>query len=416
MKGFLQLALAATAVIGTVAATQNTCDYRKGLKCPAGLNPCCGQFDVCGAGPYCLGGCNPRGSASPDDCAPAPSVVPATTNSTHPLACGDFAVENDVGVLKMGPTKARTGTVISSTSYVWYGNIKANIKTSRGAGVVTAFILYGNMKDEIDFEWVGAKLENTETNYYWSGVLNYENKIDFSGFQEGYNTYEKFHTYEVDWTEDRLNWLVDGKVVRTLNKKDTLNTTTGYYHYPQTPSRVQISIWPAGVEGGSKWTNEWAGGIVDWKNHPDIKKDGYYSALVKDVNIQCYDTPKNANITGSVKKSYMYSSMEGRAEDVVIGDWNTTLASSIATGREPEKGKKDLSKEELEKVETVPEVKPGTGGQGTGTGDSAPAPGATGGANSDFSQGAPATATGGAQKLALSGVAVVAAAVVAAFV
>ncbi|KAI5813658.1 concanavalin A-like lectin/glucanase domain-containing protein [Pyronema omphalodes] len=431
MKGFLQLALAATTVIGVLAEQQN-CNI-EGLKCPAGLNPCCGQFNVCGAGPFCLGGCNPRGSASPDDCAPAPIcrsgdykidssarivkmedyLGDASSADWIISSSGDFAIENDVGVLKMGPVKASTGTVLSSTSYVWYGNIKANVKTSRGKGVVTAFILYGNMKDEIDFEWVGAKLGNTETNYYWSGFPDYTKKIDFSGFEEGYNTYEQYHTYEIDWTEDRINWVVDGKVIRTLNKKDTFNATTGYYQYPQTPSRVQLSIWPGGTPDGSKWTTKWAGGLVDWKDHPDIKKDGYYSAHVKDVTIKCYDPPKNANITGSVMNSYMYSTMEGRAQDVIISDKNTTLASSIATGRQPEKGKKDLSKDDLEKVETVPETKPGTGGQGTEEPGSAP--GATEG-QSGFNQGAAGAATGGAQKLALSGIAVVAAAVVAVFV
>jgi hypothetical protein len=62
------------------------------------------------------------------------------------------------------------GTVFASTAYVWYGNIKVTMKTSRGKGVVTAFILMSDMKDEIDFEWVGVDLDTSQTNYYFQGI------------------------------------------------------------------------------------------------------------------------------------------------------------------------------------------------------------------------------------------------------
>jgi beta-glucanase (GH16 family) len=62
------------------------------------------------------------------------------------------------------------GTVLASTSYMWYGNVKANLKTSRGAGVVTAFILLSDVKDEIDYEFVGTDLTVAQTNYYFQGI------------------------------------------------------------------------------------------------------------------------------------------------------------------------------------------------------------------------------------------------------
>jgi beta-glucanase (GH16 family) len=62
------------------------------------------------------------------------------------------------------------GTVLASTVYLWYGNVKAKVKTSRGAGVVTAFILLSDVKDEIDYEWVGTELDITQTNYYFQGI------------------------------------------------------------------------------------------------------------------------------------------------------------------------------------------------------------------------------------------------------
>ena len=66
--------------------------------------------------------------------------------------------------------KDSVGTILSSTTYMWYGTVKAKIKTSRGPGVVTAFILFSDAKDEIDYEWVGTELGGSQTNYYFQGI------------------------------------------------------------------------------------------------------------------------------------------------------------------------------------------------------------------------------------------------------
>jgi beta-glucanase (GH16 family) len=68
--------------------------------------------------------------------------------------------------------RGSVGTVISSTAYMWYGNVKARLKTSRGRGVVSAFILFSDIQDEIDYEWVGVDLETAQTNFYFQGVPN----------------------------------------------------------------------------------------------------------------------------------------------------------------------------------------------------------------------------------------------------
>jgi beta-glucanase (GH16 family) len=64
------------------------------------------------------------------------------------------------------------GTLLASSTYMWYGNVKATFKTSRGAGVVTAFILLSDVKDEIDYEFVGVELTTAQTNYYYQGIPN----------------------------------------------------------------------------------------------------------------------------------------------------------------------------------------------------------------------------------------------------
>lgn len=64
------------------------------------------------------------------------------------------------------------GTLLASAAYVWYGKVSTTLKTSRGAGVVTAFILLSDVKDEIDYEFIGVDLEDAQSNYYFQGITD----------------------------------------------------------------------------------------------------------------------------------------------------------------------------------------------------------------------------------------------------
>jgi len=66
--------------------------------------------------------------------------------------------------------KGTVGTLLASTYYVWYGKICSKLSTSQGQGVVTAFILMSDVKDEIDFEWIGNDIQKAQSNYYSQGV------------------------------------------------------------------------------------------------------------------------------------------------------------------------------------------------------------------------------------------------------
>lgn len=82
-------------------------------------------------------------------------------------------VAYDSTVLLTMPANS-VGTVLASTVYMWYGTVSARLKTSRGAGVVTAFILLSDVKDEIDYEFVGTELTIAQTNYYFQGIPDCE--------------------------------------------------------------------------------------------------------------------------------------------------------------------------------------------------------------------------------------------------
>lgn len=81
---------------------------------------------------------------------------------------GEPAIFNDNVILTMPANSV--GTVLASSTYMWYGTVTANLKTSKDAGVVTAFILLSDVKDEIDYEFIGVDLGTAQTNYYFQGL------------------------------------------------------------------------------------------------------------------------------------------------------------------------------------------------------------------------------------------------------
>jgi len=200
-------------------------------KCPS-HKPCCSQYGQCGVGAFCLGGCDPKFSLTKDHCV-AHAVCKSGKYSFSEknviskykylgdASKHDFVVEggaafkNNEIYLTMAPNTA--GAVLSTTFYVWYGRISATLKTARGNGVVSSFITMSDMKDEIDFEWIGKNLQQTESNFYFQGITNYTN----GDKHPSTDTYSEYHTYTIDWKPESINWEIDGKVVRTVEKKYT---------------------------------------------------------------------------------------------------------------------------------------------------------------------------------------------------
>lgn len=346
-----------------LAKVQAAIQCNSSSSCPEEA-PCCSQFGECGTGGYCLGGCNPQFSYNYKSCMAMPICKDTNTKFNKyrskvldkdtylgNASAGDWAYSGylmdyeDEESLLLAMPKDSSGTVLSSTRYVWYGKISARMKTSHRSGVVSAFILFSNVEDEVDNEWVGSDLNNVQTNYYFEGTLNYTHSRNSSANQ----TFSSFHTYEIDWREDKLMWLVDGKVGRTLYKNNTYNHTTKRYDYPQTPSRVQISLWPGGNSTNTNGTIAWAGGKIDW-DASDLKNPGYYYMTLNEVNISCYDPPSYAKKNGSQAYSFT-SDSTFLSENVALTDDQTMLYSSEGSGLEPKLGKdNDTSSRSSSKV------------------------------------------------------------------
>ncbi|KAJ2965364.1 hypothetical protein NQ176_g10655 [Zarea fungicola] len=136
----------ALALLGATTALAVTCSLDS--PCPESA-PCCSQYGECGVGAFCLGGCDPRSSFKLNACAPAPVCTDKTMsfdkiNQTSvninkylgDASKYDWMVQGEVVQYQdytlMTMAKDTPGTVLASTEYVWYGNIKATMKTSRG--------------------------------------------------------------------------------------------------------------------------------------------------------------------------------------------------------------------------------------------------------------------------------------------
>ncbi|KAG0067665.1 hypothetical protein BGZ90_000893 [Linnemannia elongata] len=92
---------------------------------------------------------------------------------------------------------------------------------------------------------------------------------------------ENDHVYKIEWTPKKIEWSIDGKVLRTLRSKDLLQFKKNL-EIPSQPMQIQLMIWDA---GHSKDTRAWAGGETDYGENDEKE----YATLVDWIEIACYD-------------------------------------------------------------------------------------------------------------------------------
>jgi beta-glucanase (GH16 family) len=133
--------------------------------------------------------------------------------------------------------------------------------------------------------------------------------------------------YEIDWSPDQVQWIIDGAVVRTL----TAASTGG--QYPQTPCQVRIGTWCGGCPGNAPGTIQWAGGPTTFS------PGDAFAMTITSLTIQ------NANPAGS----YIYGDMSGDAASIQMGGpvplpaGNSTNGSASASGSASQSGSASAS-------------------------------------------------------------------------
>lgn len=287
------LALASSSLVS--AQTKSKCDPRKEKGCPA--DPAIGSSKVeCD---FTQGECD--------------AIKEADGTS---LTYGDDGAVFTIAKKGNAPTT-------ETTKYLFFGKVEVELKISPGAGAITSVVLESDDLEEIDWEWLGSKPNEVQTNYFPRGGDN--GVYNRGGTHEVSSADTTFHTYTVDWTPDSINWLVDGKSVRELKASDAGDM------FPQTPMRVKLGTWYPSKEGGSQpGAIEWAGGPLDLSKGP-------YNAYYKSLKITDYAGGNTA--TDKKVKEYVYGDATGDMESIQVklGDGSTDDSDKSSTKKDDSK-------------------------------------------------------------------------------
>lgn len=190
------------------------------------------------------------------------------------------------------------------------------MRAAPGTGIVSSIVLESDCLDEIDWEWLGGENDEVQTNYFHQGNTTSYDRGGFSNVTDAQGT---FHTYTIDWTAERINWIIDGVIMRTLTYDDAYNGKT----YPQTPMQLKLGTWDGGASTTDVGTVEWAGGYTNFSDGTSP-----YLAYYQSVKITNYSN----NVTSAA--SYTYEGTTGDYQDITVNIGNATDGSSSSTSSE----------------------------------------------------------------------------------
>lgn len=100
-----------------------------------------------------------------------------------------------------------------------------------------------------------------QTNYYTAGTGNREAIHDL-----GFDCSDGFHEYVIKWGRDSIQWLIDGKTIRSVVRVDGEG-------FPHKPMFLYASVWDASYIDEGRWTG------------PYVGCDAPYICLYKNVNV-----------------------------------------------------------------------------------------------------------------------------------
>ncbi|XP_034709799.1 xyloglucan endotransglucosylase/hydrolase protein 19-like [Vitis riparia] len=161
----------------------------------------------------------------------------------------------------------RGGSRWRSTTRFQYGTFSSLIQCPKGNTSGLNFNIYlsslegDKSQDEIDFEFLGKDKRIVQTNYYTAGTGNREAIHDL-----GFDCSDGFHEYVIKWGPDLIQWLIDGKVIRSVVSADGEG-------FPRKPMFLYASVWDASYIDEGRWTG------------PYVGCDAPYICLYKNVNV-----------------------------------------------------------------------------------------------------------------------------------
>ncbi|KAK6354837.1 hypothetical protein TWF696_003969 [Orbilia brochopaga] len=167
--------------------------------------------------------------------------------------------------LHLSVGKKGDAPTITANKYILGGKLECTLKIAPGKGIVSSLVFQSDDLDEIDFEWIGSKNGEAQSNYFGKGNTEQYNR---GGFHPVSACDTTFHKYAIEWTQEKITWSIDDAVVRTLTPAQSADLYGSNNFYPQTPMQIKIGAWAAGDPSNAKGTVEWADGPIDYSQAP----------------------------------------------------------------------------------------------------------------------------------------------------
>lgn len=262
------------------------------------------------------------------DCPNPPALGSKIINDDYTKDQGDFlkelagtklAHDKELGAVYVIENEDNAPTV-ASEKYIFFGRVDVTLRAAPGNGIVTSVVLQSDDLDEIDWEWVGGDNAQVQTNYFSKGCTEV---YDRGAYHPVTNPIGEFHTYTIEWTRERLDWIINGQVVRTL----LASNAKGCGGFPQSPMQVKLGTWVAGKKSAAPGTIEWAGGLA---NFADAPFNGYY----KSIKVQDYmggGGAKEATEYQYTDRSGTWQSIKVVNDGKAVEDKSSTTKSATKT-------------------------------------------------------------------------------------
>ncbi|KAI0204077.1 concanavalin A-like lectin/glucanase domain-containing protein [Astrocystis sublimbata] len=259
--------------------------------------------------------CNP----TEKECRPDPALGTDFTfqfNSTPPddtfkSEANGIKYDDKNGAIFTIAEKGQSAT-LASNFYFFFGRTEVMMKAAQGQGIISSIVWGSDTLDEVDWEFKGGNDSFAFSNYYGKGNTNVTGT---GGDHPVSGSIFDLHNYTTVWTKDKLEWHMDGNLVRTLHAQDA-NATK---NFPQTPMTIRLGSWVGGdPDHQAPGTVEWAGGATDWAQAP-------FHMYVESVRVEDF----------SSGKEYKYTDTSGSWQSIKAVEGNSTASESIH--KEPEK-------------------------------------------------------------------------------
>ncbi|KAK6349042.1 hypothetical protein TWF730_009802 [Orbilia blumenaviensis] len=222
-----------------------------------------------------------------------------------------FPVRYEKDGIHLPVRKKGDAPTIISTKYILGGRLDCTLKIAPGKGIVSSLVFQSADLDEIDYEWIGSKPLEAQSNYFGKGNTETYNR---GAIHPVKNSVENFIKFSIDWTKEKTSWYIDDVLVRTLTPADSAALYNSDNYYPQTPMQIKIGAWAAGDPSNADGVIEWSDGPIDYSQAP-------FDMVIQSLSITDYT--KGAT-------EYCYGDRSGSWDSI-------TISTDPSKGKTPEK-------------------------------------------------------------------------------